>query len=182
MYIRLAADNPFCIAGRNSPSIHRCYPIAQSCPARSPPLEVCITLLEECGDALLLVLCAVNGTDEKRLELEPGCQIHLHASVHGALDERKAERRTLLIDLHHALGFGECTALGCQAIDEADAMRLFRRDGFSCEQDLQRFRCADNAWQPLRAAGARNRADTGAGDGIDRAFGSDADIAGERQL
>src|SRR5215470_8875039 len=105
-------------------------------PSRSPPLELGVALLEEGGDALLFVLRAVNGTDEERLELEPGCQIHLHAAVHGALDERKAERRTLLVDLNHSLGFHECIALGCQAIDEADAVRLFCRDGFSCEQDL----------------------------------------------
>src|SRR5262249_25333857 len=53
-----------------APRLHLIPPqsIAQSCPARSPPLELGVALLEEGGDALLLVLRAVNGTDEKRLE------------------------------------------------------------------------------------------------------------------
>ncbi len=146
------------------------------------PSNFASRFLQEGGDALLLVARAIDGGHQIGLEFQRRGEIHLQAAMHGALDEGEAERATPLVDGGHGQRRAQRLATGHQAVHQSDAMRLLRVDRLGREQHVERAGRTDEARQPLRAAGARHRADARAGNGEGRPFGRHAHVASQRQL
>ena len=67
-------------------------------------------------------------------------------------------------------------------VDEADPLRLRGADGIAADDHLQRFGYADEAGQPLRAAGPRENPELDLGKTALRVTGRDPVVAPERHL
>src|SRR5580704_13690346 len=151
-------------------------------PVLSSTVESRRALFEEGGRAFLFVFGSGAEAEIRRFEQQAFALARLQAFVRclqGKLDSDRCVRSDLLQD-----GFGARDQISRRDdfVDEADPIGLLRADHFSGQNELQGAAFADQAWQALRSASARNEPECDFRLTKFRGVDRDPDGAGHRRL
>src|SRR5258705_6529677 len=139
-------------------------------------------LFEEGGRALPLVVGRRAKTEVRGFEQQPFALACLRAFVcrlERELDRDGRVRSNLLQDCFSAR---DQLSRRNDFVDESDAIGLLRADRLSGQDELQRTTLADETWQALRSAAARNESKRDFGLAELRAVRRDPDRARHRRL
>src|SRR3989442_3174622 len=142
-----------------------------------------LPFLHEGLEAFLRVLAREQPRDGFVLVREPAGEWHTVAEHRRELDPTDRERRPSRVRPHALHGLGLELRGKDDLIDDAERQRLRRRDRGAAQHEVERLLLADEARQPLRAAGPRQQSERHLweADAV-LTVGRDPEVAAQRDL